>query len=66
MHKNVFVFMCNAMQRVVCRKATLDELQSCHSEAYTLRYGSHAQKVDPRVFGKWTAARHTLERWFMN
>ncbi len=40
------------MQRVKSRKATIEELQTCHSEAYTLLYGTNShnrQKLDPKI-----------------
>ena len=43
------------LQRVKSRKATIEELQTCHSEAYTLLYGTNShnrQKLDPKILGK--------------
>ncbi len=37
------------------RKATIEELQTCHSEPYTLLYGTNShnrQKLDPKILGK--------------
>ena len=33
------------LQRVSGRKATIEELKSCHSEAYSLLYGTDPQKL---------------------
>ena len=44
-----------SFQRLKCRKATLEEIQSCHTEAYTLLYATNhlnRQKLDPKLFGK--------------
>lgn len=42
-----------SLQRVKTRKATLEELQSCHTEVYTLLYGTNhpRQKMDPKLIG---------------
>lgn len=40
-------------ERLKCRKATLEEIQSCHTEAYTLLYATNhlnRQKLDPKLF----------------
>ncbi len=44
----------NRCERVKSRKATIEELQSCHAEAYTLVYGTNSlnrQKLDPKILG---------------
>lgn len=43
------------LQRIRSRKATLEEIQTCHSEAYTLLFGSsphNRHKIDPAKLGK--------------
>ena len=51
-------------QRVGGRKATIEELKSCHSEAYSLLYGTDPKKlaeshIDRDMFGKHTFVPYT-------
>lgn len=56
------------LQRIKSRKSTIEELQSCHTEAHTLIYGTNPlnrQRLDPRLFGKYVKAKfHCLYTWF--
>lgn len=50
----IHFFCCCFQKRVRSRKATLDEIQICHSEAYTLLFGSslhNRHKIDPAKLG---------------
>ena len=43
----------NLCEKVPCRKATIEELQTCHSGPYTLLYGTSSlnrQKLDVKIF----------------
>ncbi len=45
------------LQRLRSRKATLEEIQTCHSESYTLLFGSsphNRHKIDPARLSKST------------
>lgn len=51
-----YQFISHIKQRLRSRKATLDEIQTCHSEAYTLLFGSslhNRHKIDPNKLGKY-------------
>ena len=39
------MFLCLAFQRIGGRKATIEELKECHSEPYSLLYGTDPQKL---------------------
>lgn len=51
------------IQRVRSRKATLEEIQSCHSEAYTLLFGTNPlnrQKLDLTKLGELPIKNFTM------